>query len=507
MFRALPKPTRTGWSLVLIAGALVFGVMILSSQHPEIVSEAHASSESKALDVATSLSNAFAQVADQSLPSVVTITSERVVTMGGSMGGASPFSDFFEHFMPSPHGQQPREYRQRALGSGVIVRGNGIILTANHVVENAENVHVVLSDAREFDAIVVGTDPETDLAVLRVDEAGTLPALRLGTSAHNRVGDWVLALGNPFGEGLAGTVTAGIISAKGRSGIGLSRYEDFIQTDAAINPGNSGGPLVNLRGELIGINTAIASRSGGYQGVGFAIPADLINTVMENILTDGRMVRGWLGVYIRDLDKSLREAFEMNSDETGGVLIDQVVEESPADKANLQDGDIILSIDGNGIEDGNDLRFRTASYRPGTKVEIRIIRNGKQKKIKVELGELPGTAANRQEVEAEENILDDLGLELRVLDDQIREELHISGDVEGVVVISIEGYSIAAEAGLRSGDVIVKADRRSISNLDDLMEIINDTDPGEVLLLKVITNSNRRFIAIRMPGQENVSRQ
>jgi serine protease Do len=481
------------FSIALLIAVLITGQLL------DKTPTASATIDKSSLNVATALSDAFAQVADQSLPAVVTITSERVVTVDSGMMGNSPFPDFFEHFMPSPRNNEPREFRQNALGSGVIVRENGIVLTANHVVEDAENIKVILPDQREFDAEVVGTDPETDLAVLKVDADGSLPVIVMGSSANNRVGDWVLALGNPFGQGLAGSVTAGIISAKGRSDIGLTRYEDFIQTDAAINPGNSGGPLVNLHGELIGINTAIATRSGGYQGVGFAIPVDLVAMVMDNILTEGRVVRGWLGVYIRDLDSSLREAFAMDRKEVGGVLIDQVVDGSPADDAGLKDGDIILSMEGKSIADGNDLRFRTASFRPGSKIDVKVLREGKHKTIEVELGELESTAVATNDVEPEEDLLAGLGLELSDLTDEIRGELRLASDIDGVVVMSVENYSVAAEAGLRLGDVIIKAARHNVDDLGELMEIVEETPSGEILLLKVITNATRRFVAVRMP--------
>jgi len=451
------------------------------------------------LDVATALSDAFSNVANQTLPAVVTITTERVRTMDSMGGPGSLFPEFFDRFMNPRNNQRQREYRDTILGSGVIVGSNGIILTANHVVQDAENVSVLLSDDREFSAEIVGTDPETDIAVLRLDADKDLPFVPLGSSGNLKVGDWVLALGNPFAAGLRGSVTAGIISAQGRSGMGLTRYEDFIQTDAAINPGNSGGPLVNIHGEVIGINTAIASRSGGYQGIGFAIPIDLVGSVMDNIVTNGRVIRGWLGVYIRDLDASLREAFGMDSDQSGGVLVDQVVDGSPADDAGIEDGDIILELEGDPIADGNDLRFRTASYSPGTKISVRLLREGKRKNLKVELGELDSQTASSEPDDSNRDALASIGFEAANLDDNYRAELRLDDSIEGVVVLSVERLSPAAKGELRAGDVIIKANKDDIDSLDALLSIIADTDSGEVILLKVIANSTRRFVAIRMP--------
>ncbi len=452
------------------------------------------------IDVATALSDAFSDVANKTLPAVVTITSERVRTVNSRFGGhGALFPDFFERFMNPNQGGQPREFRDTVLGSGVIVTSDGIVLTANHVVEDAENVSVLLSDDREYNAEIIGTDPETDIAVLRITDDNELPYVPLGSSSGLKVGDWVVALGNPFASGLRGSVTAGIISAQGRTGMGLTRYENFIQTDAAINPGNSGGPLVNLHSKVIGINTAIATRTGGYQGVGFAIPVDQVRSVMDNIITNGRVVRGWLGVYIRDLDDSLREAFGMNSNITTGVLIDQVVADSPADDAGLVDGDIILELDGQPVIDGNDLRFRTASYTPGTKIPLKVLRGGKRKTIKVELGELEAPAGSSEPEEGEPNALEDLGFEAADLDDNLRAELRLSDNIKGVVILSVEPFSPAADGQLQVGDVIIRANRNNVDDLSDLNEIINTTEPGQVILLKVINDSTNRFVAIRIP--------
>ncbi len=477
----------TIWSVAALLGLAALGVPALA-QPPE-----------EAIEAANSLSQAFSYVADQVSPSVVTITSERVVQVG--MGGFhSPFSDFFERFMPpQSRGGNAREFRQQGLGSGVIVDSDGIILTANHVVEDAENISVLLADDREFDAEVVGTDPATDVAVLRVRSDEPLPVVPIAGEDAVQVGEWVLALGNPFGPGLRGTVTAGIISATGRTGIGLTSYEDFIQTDAAINPGNSGGPLVNLRGELIGINTAIATRTGGYQGVGFAIPMRLANHVMESILADGRVVRGWLGVYIRDLDNSLREAFGLDEGQEG-VLVQEVQADGPARSGGLEDGDIIVAMDGAPIEDTRHLRFRVAESRPGEEVTFTVLRDGREKTIDIELGELEDEGGGVSRPSEEMNdLLDDLGFTVTDLDDEIRSQLGLSDDTRGVVVTEVARFSAAAEAGLRAGDVIIRASREEVPNVRALRRILGELEAGEVLLLRVISDETRRFVAIRIP--------
>ncbi len=461
-------------------------------------STAQAQPPSDPIEVATALSDAFGQVADQVLPAVVSITSERIIRTRG-FRGPTGLPDFFERFM-NPRGGEPQEFRQQGLGSGVIVRGDGIILTANHVVDGAENVTILLADDREFEAEIVGTDAATDLAVLRVTSDGNLPTAPLSDEPLPRVGEWVVALGNPFGRGLRGTVTAGIVSALGRSNIGLTSYEDFIQTDAAINPGNSGGPLVNLKGEVVGINTAIASRTGGYQGVGFAIPMDLVKPIMESLLEHGRVERGWLGVRIRDLDQSLREAFGMDPEGRGGVLVQEVEDDSPADEAGMEDGDVILTMNDREVEDVQDLRFKVASITPGTEVDFRVLRDGDEKRIEVELGTLESDAGiagiTRQE---SDDALAALGFDITGLDAELRRELGLDRDISGVVVTEVERFSPAEEAGLRVGDIIFQASRRDVDSPSDLRSIVAELVPDDVLLLRVLTESTRRFVAIRMP--------
>ena len=445
-----------------------------------------------AIAAASSLGDAFAAVAERTLPAVVTITSERVVSMGDRFRG-TPFDGLFERFGRNDH---PREYRQRGLGSGFIVSADGILLTSSHVVHETENIRVMLLDDREFDAEIVGTDPETDVAVLRIQSAEPLPYLDLGSSDDMRVGKWVLALGNPFGVPLQGTVTAGIVSAKGRSRIGLASYEDFIQTDAAINPGNSGGPLVNLRGQVIGINTAIASRTGGYQGVGFAIPIDLARHVMRSLIDEGRVVRGWLGVYIQDLDGNLREA--LGSDIRGGALVSEVMDDSPAEEAGIEAGDILIEINGRPLQDVDDLRLRVAGMVPGTIATFTLLRDGNRQRAAVEIAE---RESENLLALAGEHAADvpDLGFEVENLNDEWLDELGLDQETRGVVVTEIERGADAARAGLRPGNVIIEADRRAVESVQQLRQIIGVLQPGETLLLYVITGTARRFVAIPIP--------
>jgi serine protease Do len=452
--------------------------------------------QSRAADpmaTANALGEAFSEIAERTLPGVVTITSERTVSMENRFRG-TPFDGFFDFFGRNRGGSQPRQFRQRGLGSGFIVSPDGIILTSSHVVHEAENIRVRTQDDRVFDAEVVGTDPETDVAVLRIQADGPLPSVALGNSDELRVGEWVLALGNPFGMPLQGTVTAGIVSAKGRSRIGLANYEDFIQTDAAINPGNSGGPLVSLRGSVVGINTAIASRTGGYQGVGFAIPIDLARRVMRSILDEGRVVRGWLGVYIQDLDEALREA--VGSDVRGGALVSEVMEDGPAEQAGIEAGDLIYEIDGRPLRNVDDLRLRVAETSPNTALTFSVLRDGKQKKIDVEIGERETSEAFAQ---TEDQELEDLGFQIEELNEQWLNQLELDSRTKGVIVTDVERDSPAARAGLRPGSIIIEANRRPVSGLRDLQRILADLEPGDTLLLYVITESARRFVAIPVP--------
>jgi len=476
---------------MLLGAAGWWGLSSRGPAHP-LAAQATAGPAEDPLDVAAALGDAFAAVAERARPAVVTITSERVVSSRSFHSDQMP--EFFQRFF-GPRRGTPREHRQWGLGSGFIVSADGRILTANHVVAEAENILVRLSDGRQLDAEIIGTDPKTDVAVIQVESDEPLPYLELGDSDAMRVGEWVLALGTPFGERLRETVTAGIISAKGRSRIGLTDYEDFIQTDAAINRGNSGGPLVNLHCEVVGINTAIASRTGGYQGVGFAVPIGLARSVMQSILDEGHVVRGWLGIYIGDLTDALRAAFDTNI--RYGALVQQVVEDGPADKAGIKDGDIIVAIDSKRVEDVDDLRMRVAQTRPGTKISVSVLRDGKARSLEVVLEELESDEAPL--AGAIDDVFEDLGFDVAFLNDEWRDRLELDPGLEGVVVTDVRNGSVAAQEGLRLGDVIVEAGRKPVMSVADVREQTARLEKGDVLLLTVITRDARRFVALRIP--------
>ncbi|RME62864.1 MAG: DegQ family serine endoprotease, partial [Nitrospirae bacterium] len=357
-----------------------------------------------------------------------------------------------------------RKYKTSSLGSGVIVSEDGYILTNNHVIKDADEILVKLVDKREFKGKVIGSDPKTDLAVVKIDAKG-LPAIKIGNSDELKVGEVVLAVGNPFG--LSHTITMGIVSAVGRSNVGVADYEDFIQTDAAINPGNSGGALVNIRGELIGINTAIFSTSGGYMGIGFAIPSNMARSVMQSIIKYGKVIRGWLGVTIQDLTKELAEEFKVKGQK--GALVTDVVKDSPADKAGLKKGDVIVEFQGKEVRDVRHLRNMVAETPPGTEATLKIIRKGKEKTLTVTIGEFPEEMAALRG----EHITNALkGVSIQNLTPEIREQLDIPERVKGVVVTSVEPDSPAYGKLLR-GDVIEEINGEKVENIKDYERAIS----------------------------------
>ena len=403
--------------------------------------------------------------------SVVSIESKKMVTSGSN----NPMMNdpFWKRFF-----EQPRQREQKNFGSGVVISDEGYILTNNHLVGGATEVLVKCTDGREFDAEVVGADARSDVAVIKV-EGGALPAIALGTSENLRLGETVIAIGYPFGIGQ--TVTRGIISAQGRS-LGLVDYEDFIQTDAAINPGNSGGALINEKGELIGINTAIASRTGGSHGIGFAIPVDFARSIMDQLITDGRVVRGYVGVYLDEITSDMVEFFELESKE--GVLITNVRVESPAEKAKIKRGDVIVGFDGEKISDVNQFRMLAAEAVPGDKIDVVLIREGKKKTIKLEVGERgTETAGSSIEDDAEDISPLFLGVGLQSLQDEYRDALELPNDVDGVIITDVQRGTPAAEAGLRRGDVIVEVNKKQIENLDDFRDVMNDYNEDRVMVV------------------------
>lgn len=393
----------------------------------------------------SSQKNWVEDAADKVLPSVVNISSTKKVKMGPSPFSRDPFfRDFFG-------GGVPQERIQRALGSGVIVSRDGYIVTNNHVVGGADDVEVRLSDERVFPAKIIGTDPKSDLAVIKID-AGNLPVIRVGDSSKLRVGNFVLAVGNPFG--LEGTVTHGIISALGRTGLNIGvDYENFIQTDAPINPGNSGGALVNTNGELIGINTAILSGSGTNVGIGFAIPANLAMNIVRSIEKTGKVVRGWLGVTVQEVTPQIAKA--MGLEIPRGALVAEVSKDSPAGRAGIRQGDIITAINAVEVKDASSIRLLVSEILPGTKVPIRVVREGKVMTFNVTMGDLAKAEVPELKFTVKDNRFLG-GAVVANLTPPAREALQVGTNIQGVVVIGVENGSAAASMGVRPGDVIVE---------------------------------------------------
>lgn len=420
---------------------------------------------------AAQVKESLPDIVERVSPSVVCITSKRMVKSGSNH---PMFNDpFWRRFY-----DVPREREEQNLGSGVIVSDDGYILTNNHLVGGASKVKVRCMDGREFDAEIIGADTASDVAVLKI-ESDKLPTIGLGSSADIRLGETVIAIGYPFGIGQ--TVTRGIISAQGRS-LGLVAYEDFIQTDAAINPGNSGGALINERGELIGINTAIASRTGGSHGIGFAIPIDFARSIMDKLITDGRVVRGYIGVYPQEITSDMVDYFGLES--TDGVLITNIGPDTPAERAWIKRGDAIVEFDGKKITGVDQFRMLAAEATPGEKVDIVLTRDGKRKTIELEIGERETAATEKSSEEDAEDISPlFLGVGLQTLKDEIRESLDIPGDVSGVIVTDIQRGTPAAEAQLRRGDVIVEVDRKQIENLNDFRKVMDDYNEDRVMVV------------------------
>ncbi len=435
------------------------------------------------------LSDAFAELADATRPAVVNISTTSTVTMQENPFGNMFTDPFFRHFFGDQFGNpgQQRKYKSSALGSGVIVSDDGYILTNNHVVKGADEIKVILYDKREFKGKVVGTDPRTDLAIVKID-ARNLPTLTLGESGKLKTGDLVLAIGNPFG--LNQTITMGIVSAVGRSNIGLADFEDFIQTDAAINPGNSGGALVNTRGELVGINTAIFSTSGGYMGIGFAIPSDMAKSVMDSIIKHGKVIRGWLGVSIQNLTPDLGKSLGIK--ETAGALVSGVEAGSPADKAGLKRGDLITAINATKVDDATGLRNIIASTAPGTKIDVRVIRDGREQTLTVTLGEFKDK--NIVQKTSYNNALK--GVTVQELTPGLRDKLSLPENVNGVVVTSVSAES-ASRIVLQPNDVIQEVNRTAIHSVRDYDQAVSGIGAKDTVLLLIYRNGGSIYLTIQ----------
>lgn len=476
--------------LLLVATLLVAGLAAMAQFSPAMAQDA-------GLESLRESGKAFRSVAKQVSPAVVFIQVEKAVeqpSMGSNPFGEHPFSDeFFKRFFGQPNSKQAPQRKQKrqsmGQGSGFIISADGYIMTNNHVVGDADKVTVRLLDGREFVATTIGTDPPTDVALIKIDADGQLPFLKLGNSDKMEVGDWVLAFGNPFG--LSHSLTAGIVSAKGRSGIGLTDYENFIQTDAAINPGNSGGPLVNLDSEVIGMNTAIFSRSGGYMGIGFAIPINMVKNIREQLVEHGRVTRGRLGVYIQELTQDLAESFDIK--QTKGILVAQVIEDSPAEKAGLKQGDVILKLNGKRVDKVAKFRNTVALTRPGSEIELTVLRNGKKKEVKATIGSLE-TDDQGKPISVDK--LPKLGMSLQKLSEELAEQFGYQ-EAKGVLVTGVEADSIAERAGIKRGDLIEEVNRTEVSEPTQVKKLIKESDKKRILLL-VRQGDASRYLSLKL---------
>ena len=437
--------------------------------------------------VVQQFSRAFADVAENAKPAVVTIITDKIMKV--------PNNDLFFFFNPYMDPNSDREYKTNALGSGVIVdAANGYVLTNNHVVEDMDNIRVKLFNKREYDAKIIGSDPKSDLAILKI-EAENLRQLKLGDSDKLRVGEWVMAVGSPFSENLSHTVTTGIISALGRSNIirGQS-YEDFIQTDAAINPGNSGGALLNMKGELIGINTAIAT--GGYErgnrGVGFAIPSNMSNRIMADLIDKGYVVRSWLGVYIQPLDNDAAKVLEMETRD--GALVTQVIEGSPAEKGGVEEGDVIVKFDNKNISDPSNLKNTVSLMPPGSKSEVIVFRNGSKLKLNVLLEELKDGKVVATNSSSSTSIL---GLDVREITRSLRKKYGIEDEDGKLVIVSVDSNSEAADKGLREGDIIKRVGTQQVLSIKEFKKKVKASkSKGSLLLLIKKIDGSSLFITL-----------
>jgi serine protease Do len=489
MIRGLKNYTSTfsvssliaGGALGVLAGASVGGAI---ENYP---------SAGRALPVAASaeavrgLPN-FTDLAKRVGPAVVNVSTTQVRKMAQDVpspfGPGDPRNDLLERFFGGriPRGPQPR---QNGVGSGFIIDRNGTILTNYHVVGDAEKISVTLSDGQKYDAKVIGKDQKTDIAVIKIDVGRDLPSVTLGDSDRLEVGEWVMAIGNPFG--LDHTVTSGIVSAKGRQ-IGAGPYDNFIQTDASINPGNSGGPLLNLRGEVVGINTAIFSQSGGNIGIGFAIPTNSVKDLLPQLKDKGRVVRGYLGTTVQKITPEIADSLGLK--QVGGALVADVVKGGPAEKAGIKTGDIIVEFDRKDIKDSSDLPAAVARVAPGTTVQLKVMREGKQVLLPIIVGELKDkeVVASSQE--------NDLGLTVQPVTPDIAQSLGLDR-AEGLVVASVTPGSAADEAGLRSGDVITQINRRPVKNLTEYNREISRNEKGKSVLFLVRRGQSSVFLALK----------
>ncbi len=425
-------------------------------------------------------------------PSVVNISTTSVTKSRGfgfnKPGGNSndPFDQFFDRFFGDD--LQQREFRRRGLGSGFIISKDGYIITNNHVVRKADDIKVILENEDEYSAELIGTDPKTDLALLKIKPKTALIPVKIGNSSALDIGDWVLAIGNPFG--LGNTVTAGIVSAKGRS-LGLGAYDDFIQTDAAINPGNSGGPLFNFKGEVVGVNTAIIA---GGQGIGFAIPMNMANRIVSQLQASGKVVRGWLGVHVQQITPEIKQGLNLPDD--NGALISDIAPGSPADNSGLKRGDVIVAVNNMQIMDEDDLPKYVANLSPGTKANFKIIRDGKSKTLGIKLSEFP----EQQQVSSGKKSTNKTDTAIGLIVDEITPQIQRSyklKDNNGVIVVKVLSGSAAQQAGIKAGDIILEANRKKIRNVQDIENEFSKITKGTSVLLLINRSNQTIYVGLK----------
>ncbi len=486
-------------AFVLVLG--VFVGLVLSS-HLDIMSSLPAKSQisSKSVDILTQLSEAQSEVAAVATPSVVNISTTRVIKSREE----TPFDlfddPFFRRFFGDqfPHPNVPKEHKEQSLGSGVIVSDDGYIVTNNHVIEKAQEIKVLLSNKKDYKAKLIGADPKTDIAVIKIDAKG-LTALPWGDSNKLKVGEIVFAIGNPFG--LNQTVTMGVISAVGRANVGIADYEDFIQTDSAINPGNSGGALINARGELIGINTAILSRTGGYQGIGFAVPSSMARQVMDSLVKYKKVVRGWLGVSIQEVTSDLAEEFGVK--DLKGALVSGVMKGSPAEKAGIKQGDVILQYNGKDVEDTGHLRNMVSQTPIGTTVKVKILRQKKELDVEVTIAELTkkmAEASSGEEGSAEANEEESsalTGLVVHELTPELASRFGYEENEKGVVVMKVDASSRIYEAGVRPGDIILQINQKNVPTLEEYKKAASRIKAKERILLLIRRKGQDLFVTVK----------
>ena len=439
-----------------------------------------------------SFPESFNKLAENSSPAVVNIRTIKTIKGGGRVfrqfkkgpfGEDDPFHDFFDRFFGD---ERPHDFKQRSLGSGFIINKDGYIVTNNHVVENADKIEVILKDEKEFDAEIVGRDANTDLALIKIKPDRDLPVLLFGDSDALKVGQWVVAIGSPFG--LEHTVTAGIVSAKGRV-IGSGPYDDFIQTDASINPGNSGGPLINMQGKVVGINTAIIA---GGSGIGFAIPINLAKNIVDQLKSSGEVIRGWLGVGIQDISKQVAEYYGIKSEK--GVLVTEVFPDDPADKAGIEPQDIILSINGIEVGTSREITSMIADLGVGETVKIKALRNGKTRTFSVKIAKREETRISARSTRKEKQT--ELGISVENVTPEIARRFNLK-EAKGVIVSAVEPDSKAEEAGVRRLDIIKEVNHKSIQTAIDLNKVISKIKKGEPIRM-FIWRTNRGFLVIKM---------